>query len=68
MWIITVYDSLNEETIDVMVYDFEEVQDVLSYIKNSKGRLDLEHIEKRFMYCGLDGLRDATGNGIPDKI
>lgn len=68
MWIITLNDMMNEEDIEVIAGDFDELQLILDYVRNSMGRFELECVEQRPMLFGFDGLRDMAGNDIPDKI
>ena len=68
MWIVTLEDNLNDANIEVIAFDFDELKRILSYVGDSKDRFEICHVEKRWMCCGLDGLRDETENDVPDKI
>ena len=68
MWIVTLNDNSVDEQIDIVAMSLEEVKDIIVYAIDSKGILDLEHIEQRWMVFGLQGLKDMTENDIPDKV
>lgn len=72
MWIVTVYDTSRDESIDVIVHDFDELIKIMNYVKDNDDLLFLNHVEERWMTCGLEGLKDIVGdnesNDIPDKI
>jgi hypothetical protein len=71
MWIVTVYDSNREEQVEVIAFDFDELINILNYVKNNEDQLFLNHVEERWVSCGLDGLREVVEdhkNDIPDKI
>jgi hypothetical protein len=76
MWIVTVYDSERDEEVDVIAHDLDEMIKILNYVKNNEDQLFLNHVEERWLSCGLDGLKeivedkdqDQDSNDIPDKF
>jgi len=60
MWIVKINNNSVGEHIDVIAMSLEELQGITAYIIESKGILELEHVEERWMVFGLQGLKDMT--------
>lgn len=75
MWIVRISDLEEDTCYEVVAFNFEELERILTFIKKFGDRLSLENVEQRWLVCGLEGLKELIDNigpdakdSIPDRV
>ena len=59
MYIVEVRNKVNDEWMEILVFDFEELLLLLKYIKDSD-KMELVKVEEKWMAVGLDDFKEIV--------
>lgn len=60
MYRVEVFEIETEESYDIIVFDFEELEQLLAYIKNNLERFELIAVHQDYVCIGLDCFKECV--------